>query len=69
MRAVLQVCKVLRLNGGRRHELNNIERLNIIEWLLRQQMRYVKVIRSLAPSFCCFLFLFVPLNQIAEEAW
>lgn len=69
MSAILQVCKVLRLNGGRRHELNNVERLNNIEWhFLRRQLRYTKAIH-LALSFCYFLFLFAPLNQTAEEVW
>lgn len=32
VRAVLQVCKVLGINGSKSHELNNVERQNNVEW-------------------------------------
>lgn len=31
MHAVLQVCKMLGINGSKSHELNNAERLNNVE--------------------------------------
>lgn len=63
MRAVLQVCKVLGINGSKSHELNNVERLNSRVTLFKTKNKFKSCKVYPSPLFSPIVLLY----QIAKS--